>query len=101
VFARTLFDVALVVPRYLRDLNTKLAPISEWIVWYSGVPVTLGVGLALLAPLLSHKRPGEPVRFDPLVDREVTVALTAYNDEASLGDAVRDLVSCVGRGCTD
>jgi hypothetical protein len=27
--------------------------------------------------LLSHKRPGEPV--DPLVDRDVTVALTAYN----------------------
>jgi hypothetical protein len=46
VFAQNLFGVALVVPRYLQDLNTKLAPICEWIVWYSGVPVTLGVGLA-------------------------------------------------------
>jgi hypothetical protein len=43
-----LFGVGLIVPRYLLDLNTELAPISEWIVWYSRVPVTLGVGLALV-----------------------------------------------------
>jgi hypothetical protein len=89
-----LFGVALVVPRYLFGLNAQLYPISEAIVWYSGVPVTLGVGLALVdvLALLSHKRSDEPVRFDPVVDRHVTVALTAYNDEASIGDAVRDFL---------
>jgi hypothetical protein len=87
-----LFGVALVVPRYLLGLNAQLHALNEWIVWYSGIPVTLGVGLALIdvLALLSRKRPDEPVRFDPVIDRHVAVVLTAYNDEASIGDAVRD-----------
>jgi hypothetical protein len=89
-----LFGVALVVPRYLLGLNAQLYPISEWIVWYSGIPVALGVGLAAVdvLALFSRKRPDEPVRFDPVVDRHVAVALTAYNDEVSIGDAVRDFL---------
>jgi len=89
-----LFGVALVVPRYLLGLNAKLHAINEWIVWYSGIPVTLGVGLALIdvLALLSRKRVDEQVRFDPVVDRRVTVTLTAYNDEASIGDAVIDFL---------
>ena len=92
--AAYLFGVALVVPRYLLGLNAHLRAINEWIVWYSGIPVTLGVGLALVdvLALLSRKRPDEPIRFDPVIDRHVTVALTAYNDEASIGDAVRDFL---------
>ena len=87
-----LFGVALVVPRYLLGLNAQLHALNEWIVWYSGIPVTLGVGLALIdvLALLSRKRSDEPVRFDPAIDRHVAVVLTAYNDEASIGDAVRD-----------
>jgi hypothetical protein len=90
-----LFGVALVVPRYLLGLNAHLRTVNEWIVWYSGIPVTLGVGLALVdvLALLSRKRSDEPIRFDPVVDRHVTVALTAYNDEASIGDAVKDFLS--------
>jgi hypothetical protein len=90
-----LFGVALVVPRYLLGLNAHLRATNEWIVWYSGIPVTLGVGLALVdvLALLSRKRPDEPIRFDPVVDRHVIVALTAYNDEASIGDAVGDFLS--------
>jgi Glycosyl transferase family 2 len=89
-----LFGVALVVPRYLLGMNAKLHAVNEWIVWYSGIPVTLGVGLALIdvLALLSRKRVDEPVRFDPVADRHVAVTLTAYNDEASIGDAVKDFL---------
>ncbi len=90
-----LFGVALVVPRYLLGLNKWLYPVSEAIIWYGGIPVTLGVGLALidLFVLLSHKRSDEPIRSEPVPDKRVTVALTAYNDEQSIGEAVRDFIS--------
>lgn len=83
--------VLLVFPRYLLGLNRVLEPIAEWLVWYSGIPLLLGLGLGVFDVLflLRHKKPDEPVRYDP-VAREVTVALTAYNDEASIGDAVDD-----------
>ena len=92
--ATYLFGVALVIPRYLFGLNAQLYVASEWIVWYSGIPVTLGLGLTLvdLLVLMSRKRPDVPVRFDPITKR-VTVALTAYNDEQSIGEAVRDFLS--------
>ena len=71
-------------------------PIGAWnaaLVWYSGVPSTVGVGLAALdlAFLLPRKR-GRALRrlIDPVVDRRVVVALTAYNDEQSIGQAVAD-----------
>ncbi len=90
--AAYLFGVSLIIPRLLLGLNEELRPISEKIVWYSGIPVALGVGLMLvdLLVLLTHKRVDEPVRDDPIPDRHVTVALTAYNDEASIGEAVAD-----------
>jgi glycosyltransferase involved in cell wall biosynthesis len=93
--AMYLFGVALVVPRYLLGLNKWLYPISAAIVWYGGIPVTLGIGLALvdLFVLLSRKRSDEPIRFDPIQNKRVTVALTAYNDELSIGEAVKDFLS--------
>ncbi len=93
--AMYLFGVALVVPRYVFGLNKVLYPVSEAIVWYGGIPVTLGVGLALLDlfVLLSHKRSDQPIRCDLLTDKRVTVALTAYNDEQSIGEAVKDFLS--------
>jgi glycosyltransferase involved in cell wall biosynthesis len=65
---------------------------SEDMVWYSGIPVTLGIGAVVfdLFVLLAHKRIDEPIRSDPIADKRVTVALTAYNDEESIGDAVKD-----------
>ena len=92
--AMYLFGVALVVPRFLLGLNRVLYPISEGMVWYSGIPVTLGLGAVAfdLFVLLSHKRIDEPIRSDPIADKRVTVALTAYNDEKSIGDAVKDFL---------
>jgi hypothetical protein len=89
-----LFGVALVIPRYLLGLNKLLYPVSEAIVWYSGIPVALAIGAAAfdLFVLLSHKRINEPVRSDPVADKRVSVALTAYNDEQSIGAAVREFL---------
>lgn len=89
------FGVLLVFPRYAFGLNALLEPVSERIVWYSGVPIVAGVGLALVDLLLflDRKRPNIPVRYQPLASQSVTVALTAYNDEDSIAEAVRDFRS--------
>jgi hypothetical protein len=87
-----LTGVLMVVPRYLLGMDAILMPINRWIVWYSGMPITLGITLGLvdLIVLLPAKRRSAPLRDDPLPSRRVTVALTAYNDEQSIADAVRD-----------
>src|SRR6267142_5402266 len=84
--AMYLFGVVLVVPRYLMGLNSILLPIDEWIVWYSGVPIMGGLGLALgdLLFLFRLKRRHNRVRVDDIGERRFTVALTAYNDEESI-----------------
>ena len=93
--AAYLFGVSLIVPRLLFGMNGELRDASEKIVWYSGIPVTFGLGLVLidLLVLLTHKRRDEPVRHDPIADNGVTVALTAYNDEVSIREAVADFRS--------
>jgi Glycosyl transferase family 2 len=90
-----LLGVLLVFPRYALGLNWLLEPVSAWLVWYSGVPIVFGATLAFvdLVFLLDRKRPNRPVRFEPPGNRFVTVALTAYNDEASIGPAVADFAS--------
>jgi glycosyltransferase involved in cell wall biosynthesis len=65
------------------------------LLWYSGVPILLGalliaVDLGFLMPL---KRRQHDVRFDMPASLEVTAVLTAYNDEASIGEAVDDFRS--------
>jgi hypothetical protein len=93
--AMYLFGVLLVVPRYLLGLNSLMLPINEWIVWYSGVPIMAGFGLALgdLLFLFRFKRRHNRVRADDVAHRGLTVALTAYNDEESIGSAVSDFLS--------
>ena len=87
-----LTGVLLVFPRYLLGLPSHLDQISEWMVWYSGVPIIAGLALALVDLLffLDRRKPDVPVRYEPLANRSVTVALTAYNDEESIADAVED-----------
>lgn len=90
--AMYLCGVLLVLPRYILGLNAVLLPLNEWIVWYSGVPMTLGLALILIDLFLffPHKRINASVRQDSFADRRVTVALTAYNDDLSIADAVAD-----------
>jgi hypothetical protein len=87
-----LVGVLLVFPRYLLPLNAYLLPVSEWLVWYSGMPITVGVVLALidLLALLPYKRRRTGLRVDQPAAPRVTVALTAYNDELSIAEAVQD-----------
>lgn len=89
-----LFGVLMIGPRLIPGMFHALKPVSEWIVWYSGIPTVAGIGLVLadLLLLLDHKRPNAEVRNQPLRSRMVTVALTAYNDEDSIADAVTDFL---------
>lgn len=92
-FAMYLAGVLLVFPRYIFNLRDTLDPVAEWLVWYSGVPIVAGIALALIDLLyfMSRKKPDVPVRLEPIAHR-VTVALTAWNDEASIAEAVRDFI---------
>jgi len=87
--------VLMVFPRYLLGLNQLLLPANEWLVWYSGMPITIGFMLALadIIFLLPIKRTREDVRCDPVKQDCITVALTAYNDEASITSAVIDFAA--------
>lgn len=91
--ATYLFGVLLALPRNLLGGGERFLALNEWIVWYSGVPLVLGLSLALvdLFVLFGRKRSLRPeVRNDPLGNRRLVVALTAYDDEASIAEAVRD-----------
>jgi Glycosyl transferase family 2 len=87
--------ILLVFPRYLLGLYAILTPVAEWLVWYSGLPMVLGLTLALvdLVFLFDQKRPLRDYRDEPTSNLRITVALTAYNDEESIGEAVRDFLS--------
>jgi hypothetical protein len=89
-----LIGVLLVFPRYLLGLHSTLDPVAHALVWYSGIPVLGGLlfGLYDLLFLLQRKKPDQPVRYEPIKRRRVTVALTAYNDEESIGQAVEDFL---------
>lgn len=93
--ATYMLGVLLGVPRYLFGLQESLTPVSHWLVWYSGVPIMLGIGLTLfdLLVLFHGKRRRTGLRCDALANRDLTVALTAYNDEASIGPSVRDFLA--------
>ncbi len=89
-----IFGVCLGLPRILLGLP-QLVEVQQLIIWYSGVPVVFGITLALIDLLLffDSKRFGTPLRMMPVVNRGVTVALTAYNDEESISDAVADFLA--------
>jgi hypothetical protein len=66
--------------------------INEFQVWYSGVPLVIGTALISwdLFRNVARIRRAKFVRNDPPANRFLTVALTAYNDERSIGGAVQD-----------
>src|SRR5215204_3923540 len=92
--AAYLAGVLLVFPRYLLGLHEQLDAVAEWLVWYSGMPIVFGLGLAGIDLLvfLTREKPAVPVRFEPVRTRKVTVALTAYNDEDSIAGSVEDFL---------
>ena len=89
-----MIGVLMFLPRFFLGLNTLLLPLNEWIVWYSGMPVMLGFVLMIadLFLFFPARRTRMEVRHDPVGDGQVTVVLTAYNDELSIAAAVEDFV---------
>jgi hypothetical protein len=65
---------------------------------YSAIPIIVGVFLvaAELAFQLPKKRAHRRVVADTIPNRDLTVILTAYNDELSIGPAVRDFLDHPG-----
>lgn len=65
---------------------------NEWILWYSGIPSAAGVLLAAadLVLMLPKKRRAPRWVEGSYPVSAVTVALTAYNDEDSIYEAVKD-----------
>ena len=90
------FGIAFSMFRLLFQLGEPFRSWNEAIVWYSGLPTTIGVCLAGLdlALLLPAKRRESRRRvLAPVMDKRMVVALTAYNDEESIGPAVADFAS--------
>ena len=98
-----LFGIAFSVVRLVFNLPEPFLTWNAAIVWYSGVPTTIGAALAgldLAFLLPAKRRLARRHVLDSVADHQVVVALTAYNDEQSIGQAVADflnhpLVRCV------
>jgi glycosyltransferase involved in cell wall biosynthesis len=67
---------------------------NEALIWYSGMPLVAGSLLIAweLFRNVTRLREAKSVRNDPLSNRFLTVTLTAYNDERSIGGAVKDFL---------
>jgi hypothetical protein len=94
-FAFYLAGVLFAAPRVALGLGPTFRAINEAVVWYSGVPVFFGISLVLLDLFVfaPHNREGRRVAFEVPANRRLTVVLTAFNDDASIADAVKDFAS--------
>jgi hypothetical protein len=91
--AMYLAGILFSVVRLLLALHEPFRTWNEAVIWYSGTPVTAGLllgalDLAFLFP--SKRRLSRRQVLEPVPSRKVVVALTAYNDEKSIGEAVAD-----------
>jgi glycosyltransferase involved in cell wall biosynthesis len=90
------FGIVFSMFRLLLQLGEPFRSWNTAILWYSGIPTTLGVclaglDLALLYP--AKRRESRRKILAPIMDKHVVVALTAYNDEKSIGPAVADFAN--------
>ncbi len=94
-FAGFMTGNVLSIFRLLLRLPEQYRTWNQLVVWYSGMPTSLGVVLiaADLVFLFPKKRRHGAVRNESTLAPKVTVVLTAYNDEESIGPAVRDFAS--------
>lgn len=62
------------------------------VTWWAGAPVVVGFLLVLfdIVFLSKIRRKGHTLSNEPISTSQVTVVLTAYNDEESIGEAVKD-----------
>jgi len=87
--------VLLAIPRRLFFDNPSSLLINEWFVWYSGVPFLLGWVFIFLDLFVFYpaKRKNDFIKHEDVDTKNLTVVLTAYNDEASIGPSVRDFLA--------
>jgi glycosyltransferase involved in cell wall biosynthesis len=87
--------VLLAIPRRLFFDNANTLLVNEWFVWYSGFPFLLGWVFIFLDLFVFYpaKRKNDFIKHDDIDIKNLTVVLTAYNDEASIGPAVKDFLS--------
>ena len=90
------FGIVFSMFRLIFQLGEPFYTWNTMILWYSGLPTTLGVclaglDLALLFP--AKRRESRRRILAPVLDRHIVVALTAYNDQESIGPAVADFLS--------
>jgi len=95
-FALYLLGNLLSILRLLLQLGPVYEQWNQDVVWYSGIPTTLGLllcGIDLLF-MLGRKRQSprwiEGTESGETLESQVTVVLTAYNDEDGIGVAVAD-----------
>jgi hypothetical protein len=86
--------VLLAAVRHLLAPWLPADEIVRTVLWYSGMPVVAGFLLIVfeIVVLVPRKRRLAEVVFDPIENRTMTVVLTAYNDEESIGPSVRDFL---------
>jgi glycosyltransferase involved in cell wall biosynthesis len=90
-----LLGVLIAIPRRLFFDGGVALHLNEALVWYSGIPVLIGLSLILidLFVLFPKKRTNDYILYEPVENKMVTVVLTAYNDEDSIGPSVKDFQS--------
>ena len=71
---------------------TQLSQLELGLLLTGSIAIELGIVLVVadLSALLPGKRQRRLVSFDSIPNRQLTVVLTAYNDELSIGEAVKD-----------
>jgi glycosyltransferase involved in cell wall biosynthesis len=95
-FAIYLVGILLSIVRLILNLGPAVYEWNQLIIWYSGIPTTLGLLLCAIDLLFMLRRKRRSPRWvegnesGEFQGSPLTVVLTAYNDEDSIGIAVKD-----------
>ena len=95
-FAAYLVGNLVSILRLLLQLGPTAHEVNQQIIWYSGIPTTLGILLCAVDMVFMLGRKRRSARWvegnesGQVLDSKVTVVLTAYNDEDAIGPAVED-----------
>jgi glycosyltransferase involved in cell wall biosynthesis len=76
------------------ELASSALHFNEFMIWYSCIPTLSGIILVLLDLfiLFPRKRINKFIMNSPLKSKDITVVLTAYNDEKSISYSVKDFL---------